>query len=152
IDERVKTTLRDSLSVYRVHTDLLKELKPDVLVTQSQCEVCAVSLRDVEQAVCSWLGARPQIVSLAPNTLADVWADIGRVAEALNVAERGAELCSRLQRRLAAITRKVRRLPERPTVACIEWLDPLMAGGNWMPELVTMAGGVNLFGEAGRHA
>src|SRR6202030_1306499 len=79
IDQRVRQVLQESLSVYRVHADRLRELRPDVIVTQSQCEVCAVSERDVEDAVGSWLGARPQIVSLAPYGLADIFADIERV-------------------------------------------------------------------------
>ncbi|HZT82844.1 MAG TPA: cobalamin-binding protein [Gemmataceae bacterium] len=152
IDRRVKDVLRDGLSVYRVHADRLKELRPDVIVTQSHCEVCAVSQRDVERAVCDWLGSRPRVVSLAPNALADVWAGFVEVAEALGVPERGAELVAQLQARMAAIAEKARGLKERPTVACVEWIDPLMAGGNWVPELVALAGGVNLFGEAGKHS
>jgi iron complex transport system substrate-binding protein len=153
IDERVKAQVRETVSVYRVHDDLLKTLRPDVIVTQSQCAVCAVSLRDVEQAVGDWLGSRPRVVSLAPNVLADVWSDIHRVAEALAVPQRGAAaLVERLQARLAAISDRATALSNRPTVACLEWLDPLMAAGNWMPELVERAGGVNLFGEAGKHS
>ncbi len=158
IDRRVKTIVQEGLSVYRVHADRLKQLRPDLIITQTQCEVCAVSLRDVEQALSEWLGAegsggpRPAIVSLAPNALADVWADIGRVAFAMAAPQRGDQLVLGLQQRMAAIAVKVRALPEKPTVACIEWIDPLMAAGNWMPELVEMAGGVNLFGEAGRHS
>src|SRR5262249_55554937 len=127
-------------------------LRPDVIVTQTQCDVCAVSLRDVEAAVCTWTGSRPRIVSLAPDALADVWQDMQRVADALDASVRGRELVGRLQQRLAAIAARARGLPERPTVAGIEWIEPLMASGNWMPELVELAGGVNLFGEAGRHA
>lgn len=152
IDERVKALLRESLSVYHVDADRLAELEPDVIVTQAQCEVCAVSLRDVERAVCSWLRACPQLVSLVPNALADVWIDIEHVAEALNMRERGVELVKRLQARIEAIAVKAKELSHRPTVACIEWIDPLMAAGNWVPELVELAGGVNLFGEAGKHA
>jgi iron complex transport system substrate-binding protein len=152
IDRRVKDLLRDALSVYRVHADRLAELRPDVIVTQTQCEVCAVSLKDVEQAVCGTLPSRPVIVSLAPNALADVWTDMQRVADALDVSSRGRELTARLQSRMAVITVRARMLREKPTVACVEWIDPLMASGNWMPELVEMAGGVNLFGEAGKHA
>jgi iron complex transport system substrate-binding protein len=140
------------LSIYRVDTDLLRQLQPDVIITQSQCEVCAVSLRDVEQAVAEWVGSRPRIVSLEPNGLADVWADLRRVADALGVPERGAELVSRLRQRMTAISDRAQALPERPTVACIEWIEPLMAAGNWMPELIEMAGGVNLFGVAGKHS
>src|SRR5947199_6124453 len=74
IDQRVKAILQEGLSVYRVHADTLRRLRPDVIVTQSHCEVCAVSQRDVEEAVCSWLDARPRVVSLAPNALAGPWA------------------------------------------------------------------------------
>jgi iron complex transport system substrate-binding protein len=152
LDQRVKDTLRDSLSVYRVDADKLKKLRPDVIVTQSQCDVCAVSLRDVEQAVCSWLDTQPRLVSLEPNCLADLWTDIHRVGEALKVTDGGAALIGRLQERMATIADKAQSLPQRPTVACIEWIDPLMAAGNWMPELVEVAGGGNLFGEAGKHS
>src|SRR5262249_51268180 len=97
IDERVKATLQEAASVYRIHADVLKQLRPDVLVTQSQCDVCAVSLRDVEDALCSWLESQPRVVSLAPNNLADVWDDLRRVAEALDVPERGQALVDRFQ-------------------------------------------------------
>jgi iron complex transport system substrate-binding protein len=152
IDRDVKTLLRDSLSVYRVDADKLAELEPDVIVTQAQCEVCAVSLRDVERAVCKWLRACPKLVSLVPNALADVWDDVGRVADALGVADAGAEVVAKLRSRVEAIAVRAKGLPRRPTVACVEWIDPLMAAGNWMPELVELAGGINLFGEAGKHS
>lgn len=152
IDRSVKEIVQQGLSVYRVHAEKLKELRPDVIITQTQCEVCAVSLRDVEQAVCDWVGSRPRIVALEPNSLADVWADIGRVAEALGALERGRELVGRLKARMRAISTKAAVLTAPPAVACIEWIDPLMAAGNWMPELVEMAGGVNLFGVAGKHS
>ncbi len=151
IDQRVKALLQQALSVYRVDADMLRQLRPDVIVTQSHCEVCAVSLKDVEQAVCTWLDSRPAIVSLAPNALADVWESVKQVAAALGVPERGVELVERLRQRMATIEERTRGL-SRPTVACIEWIAPLMAAGNWMPELVAMAGGVNIFGEAGQHA
>jgi iron complex transport system substrate-binding protein len=152
IDRRVKAVLQEGLSVYRVHADLLRQLRPDVLITQSQCEVCAVSVRDVEKAVGDWLEGRPRVVALAPNILDDVWADIERVAEALGVPQRGRELVGRLRARVAEIEARVRSLSDRPRVACIEWAEPLMAAGNWVPELVTLAGGDNLFGTAGKHA
>jgi iron complex transport system substrate-binding protein len=152
IDRRVRDILRDSLSVYRVDVDLLKQLRPDVIVTQSHCEVCAVSLRDVEQALGDWLGSRPSVVSLQPDALADVWVDIRRVAEALGAPQRGDELVGRLRQRMEGVAARARPLPGRPTVACVEWIEPLMASGNWMPELVEMAGGVNVFGTAGKHA
>jgi iron complex transport system substrate-binding protein len=152
IDQRVKAVLQEGLSVYRVHADLLRQLRPDVIVTQSHCEVCAVSQRDVEQAVCDWLGARPTVVSLAPNALADVWHSFRQVADALGAPERGEAVVRGLRAGMRAVTERTAALAGRPTVAYVEWIDPLMAGGNWMPELVQMAGGVNLFGEAGKHS
>ncbi len=152
VDREVRRIVGEALSVYRVDAPRLRELAPDVIVTQSQCEVCAVSEREVEQAVGTWLGARPSIVSLAPYALADIFADIERVARALGEPARGAELVGRLMARMDAVAARVRRVETRPTVACIEWLDPLMSAGNWMPELVAMAGGENLFGRAGEHS
>ncbi len=152
IDQRVKAILQEALSVYRVDADLLESLRPTHIITQSQCEVCAVSLKDVEEAVCQFTGSQPRVVSLEPNALADVWSDIRRVAAALNAVERGEELVAGLRRRMDEITAKAQMAASRPTVACVEWIDPLMAAGNWMPELVEMAGGVNLFGEAGKHS
>ena len=152
IDRQVKEILEDALSVYRVDATLLSALEPTHIITQTQCEVCAVSLRDVEQAVKTFVGSRPQIISLQPNGLADVWSDVERVAEGLGIAQRGHQLVTRLRARMAAIEHRSQALPERPTVACLEWIDPLMASGNWMPDLVRMAGGRNLFGEPDRHS
>ncbi|MEK6710395.1 MAG: cobalamin-binding protein [Nitrospinota bacterium] len=148
VDARVKKALREAFSVYRVDEERLRALAPHVIVTQSQCEVCAVSLKDVERAVRQWTGGDARIVSLEPNALAGIWRDIARVAGALGAPEEGEKLAAKLQARMAAIAGRARGL-RRPTVACIEWIDPLMAAGNWMPELVGMAGGENLFGEAG---
>jgi iron complex transport system substrate-binding protein len=157
IDRRVYAIVRDALSVYLVDAAMLKRLNPDLIVTQSQCEVCAVSERDVEDALADWLGARPQIVSLRPNALHDIWDDIERVARALGAPERGADLTRRLKARVSAIADRsaqitAAQISSRPAVACIEWIDPLMAAGNWMPELVAMAGGRNILGEAGKHS
>ena len=156
IDQRVKAILAEALSVYRVDAEALRALAPDVIVTQTQCEVCAVSLRDVEEALGAFrderAGApRPRVVSLEPSCLADVWRDILRVAEALGAPERGQALVDRSRARLEQLEARARDLA-RPTVACIEWIDPLMAAGNWVPELVALVGGTNLFGEAGRHS
>jgi iron complex transport system substrate-binding protein len=152
IDAGVKALAQQSTSVYQVDADLLRRLRPDVIVTQSQCDVCAVSLRDVEAAVQNWQGVCPHIVTLAPNALADVWADIGRVAGGLGVPQGGAALVEKLRQRMTAVADRAQALADRPTVACLEWLDPLMAAGNWVPEMVDLAGGVNLFGSAGRHS
>jgi iron complex transport system substrate-binding protein len=151
IDARVQEIVRDGLSVYRVDGDALKALSPDVIVTQDHCEVCAVSLSDVEAATCTWTGQAVAIVSLKPDSMADTYADIGRVARALGVEPAGEALVSDMQARISALSRRVANAP-RPRVAFIEWVEPLMAGGNWMPELIEAAGGDNLFGTAGKHS
>jgi iron complex transport system substrate-binding protein len=152
IDRQIRAVVRDALSVYAVDEATLRDLEPDVIVTQTQCEVCAVSLRDVERAVCSWLEKCPKLVSLHPDSLADVYADVERVAVALDARDAGDDLIGRMKSRMAEISRRALSQPDRPRVACVEWVDPLMAAGNWVPELVEMAGGVNLFGQAGKHA
>ena len=152
IDTLVKETLQTALSVYEVDEELLERLQPSLIVTQSQCDVCAVSLRDVEAALSRHLTCQPQIVSLQPNALADIWNDILRVASALNMAVTGERLVEKLNHDLNAISVRALASPQRPTVACLEWIEPLMAGGNWVPELVEMAGATNLFGVAGKHS
>ena len=152
IDTRVKDLLRDGLAIYRIDADLLRDLRPDVIVTQDQCEVCGASLADVEAAVCDWTGADVRIVSCRPLGLADVWTDIRNVGEALDAGDSAERTIAGLQARMSAIAATAADLPEKPAVATVEWIDPLMAAGNWMPELVAMAGGRNLFGEAGGHA
>lgn len=149
IDTRVRDLVERGLSVYRVDADRLRALAPDVILTQSQCEVCAASERDVEEALATWLGKRPRVLSLAPATLADVWAGVARVAAELGVAERGRELARILEARTAAVAALASGVA-RPGVALIEWVDPLMSAGNWMPEMVAIAGGRSLFGEHGK--
>jgi len=152
IDERVKEIVAEGLSVYRVDVELLRELRPDLILTQTQCAVCAVTPRDLEQALCTWVGARPALVSLEPNNLDDVWNDIRRVGDALGVLPRAEELIGSLTKRFVAIRDEARTVQSRPTVAAIEWLAPLMAGGNWMPELIEIAGGRSLFARPGEHS
>jgi iron complex transport system substrate-binding protein len=152
VDRDVKALLREGLSVYRVDVEALRRLEPDLILTQDQCEVCAVSLRDVEKALSDWFGAPPEVVSLRPDSLEDAFSDMVRVAEALGDRELGEALVEELLERMEAVSERATRLPERPRIAAIEWIEPLMAAGNWMPELVEMAGGRNLFGEAGRPA
>ena len=152
IDQRVKSILKNALSVYQIDEKKLQQMQPDIIITQAQCEVCAVSLKDVENAVCEWVESRPQIVSLEPNQLSDIWKDFIYIAEALGVKEQGHELVSQLKQRMNKIAQKTINFPQKPTVVCIEWIEPLMSAGNWMPELIEMGGGINLFGVAGEHS
>ncbi len=152
IDRQVKAALQDAVSIYRIDIEKLKQLQPDLILTQAQCEVCAVSLTDVQQAVAGWVGGQPKIVSLSPQRMADIWADMRRVAEAMDVEEHGREVVRGLKNRVVDLIEKTCQLKQRPSVACIEWLEPLMAAGNWIPELVELAGGANVAGEAGKHS
>ena len=149
IDRRVREIVQEGLSVYRIKTDVLRGLHPDVIVTQDHCEVCAVSLADVEHAVtCHLSDDDVTVVSLRPNRLDDIWTDIRRVADAVGRARQAETLIERLLERLRRVERTTRGLP-RPRVACLEWLGPLMAAGNWLPELVHIAGGTSGFVAAG---
>lgn len=164
IDEQIKQLARSSLeqrdaaikalSIYAIDVALLQELRPDVIFTQTQCEVCAVSERDVTRAVEQLTGLQPRIVSLAPYRLDDVWEDIVRVGEALDRRAQAERLVQDYQDRLTRLHALTSHQGQgaKPRVAVLEWLDPLMGAGNWTPELVAMAGGENVFGEMGQHA
>ena len=136
IDAKVKAAVADAASVYEVLQGPLADCAPDVIITQDQCEVCAVSLSDVEAAICAWAGRETRIVSLKPMALTDVFADVERVADALGLADHGRAVADGLRDRARALTAS----PTGPLlrVACIE--------------LVAMAGGVDVFGTAGEHA
>jgi iron complex transport system substrate-binding protein len=149
IDQRVKQLVSQGLSVYCVDAELLQGLEPSVILTQDQCEVCAASPRDIEAALGTWLATPPRVVSLSPSTLEDVWNDIRRVARVLAAPQRGEDVTAAINQRIAEISKRVRGRAVLPSVACIEWIDPLMAAGNWIPELVTLAGGRPVVGEVG---
>jgi iron complex transport system substrate-binding protein len=154
IDRRVNEIIAQGVSVYRVDADLLRSLRPDVILTQTQCAICAVTPADLEDALCQWVAPErsPELVSLAPDDLRDVWGDILRVGEALGVRAQAKIVVAELQERLETIAARAAAAGTRPTVAAIEWIDPLMAGGNWMPELVEIAGGTSLFAQPGQHS
>ncbi len=152
IDQKVKQLLTNALSVYEVNSELIKQLSPDVIITQDQCAACAVSLPDVEQALSADLEKPAQIISLQPDSLDGILDNIREVAAALNAVNAGNELIEELQERIDIIQHKLRFIEKKPTVACIEWLEPLMTSGNWVPELVTIAGGTPVLSEAGKHS
>ena len=151
IDSRVREIVQEGLSVYRIKTDLLQSLQPDLLVTQDQCEVCAVSLPEVEEAVRCFLTPGVAVVSLSPQCLGDIWEDIRQVARATGREEVAEEVLRGLKRRLWKLEQQTRHWV-RPRVACIEWLDPLIAAGNWIPELIEIAGGEYTLASAGEHS
>ena len=141
IDRQVRDVIRDGLSVYDIRIAELERLKPDLIVTQDQCEVCAVSLTDVEGALCQVTLKDTKICTLHPNNIDDVTADFQKVADASGVPERGRELIDAFAQRLADIEQRTAGLASRPRVAMIEWVDPVMVAGGWIPELVRVAGG-----------
>lgn len=152
IDRRVNEIIALGVSVYRVDAERLRSLKPDVILTQTQCAICAVTPGDLEEALCEWTGMAPLLVSLEPNDLSDVWDDMRKVGRALGTDATAERAVATLQGRLAAIRATADRAVYEPTVAAIEWIDPLMAGGNWMPELIEAAGGQSLFAAPGQHS
>lgn len=144
-----------ALSIYAIDVDLLQQLQPDIIFTQTQCEVCAVSERDVTQALQQAIGIHPRIVSLSPYRLSDVWEDLLRVGTVLGCRERAQQRVNEYQQRLAHLANLTEKLSEgkaKPRVTVLEWLDPLMAAGNWTPELITYSSGEAVFGEVGLHS
>jgi iron complex transport system substrate-binding protein len=152
IDADVINLAKKALSIYKIKTDVLEQLQPTHIVTQDQCDVCAVKFADVEKVVAELTKSHPQVISLQPNVLSDVWADIERVATTLGVESQ--TLLTQLHSRVETCKQKTQGLSEvnRPKVVAIEWTDPLMATGNWIPELVELAGGNPIFGSIGKHS
>ncbi|HET9960232.1 MAG TPA: BtuF-related (seleno)protein [Polyangiaceae bacterium] len=153
IDRAVRTTLHNALSIYEVDEPALAELAPEVIITQDLCDVCAVALGDVRSAVAR-LAQRDhiEIVCLAPTLLTQVWDDVSKIADAIGESASGRRLRANLERRVSEIAQRAHSSAVRPRVASIEWLEPLMLGGLWMPELIELAGGVPVGVEAGQPA
>jgi iron complex transport system substrate-binding protein len=146
IARQVRDLVERTLSVFLVDAEALRALRPDLVVTQTQCAACAVSDVQVAEALAGWAGPQTRIVALNPVGLAEVLQDLQRVAEALDVPERGAVLIAELTGRLKALHARLEGMDERPSAVSIEWIEPLMASGNWMPELIATAGGRELLG------
>jgi iron complex transport system substrate-binding protein len=140
IDSAAREVIRNALSIYTIDDAALADLQPDVIVTQDLCEVCAVSLDDVRAAVAR-LAHREEvrIVSLRPTRLGDILDDLDRVAAGLGRSS--ASLRRELEQRIQSISARAAKAKARPRVASLEWMDPLMLGGTWMPELIELAGG-----------
>ncbi|HEY1341549.1 MAG TPA: ABC transporter substrate-binding protein [Bryobacteraceae bacterium] len=148
IDRAVRESKRNSVSIYDVFEDVIERLEPTHILTQIQCEVCAVSLRDVEDALARGMKGNPKIISSQPDSLDQIWQDIRRIADSLDIPARGAALVTEICEK---ISRAERNLPPAPTpnphpllAACIEWIEPLMAAGFWMPELICLAAAKNV--------
>ena len=150
IDADVQTLMQKALSIYKIKTEVLEELQPTHIITQDQCDVCAVNLPEVERAIAKLTNSHPQVISLQPDLLNEVWEDIERVAQILGVDSQPA--LDKLQDRINNISDKVKDKSKKPTVVAIEWTEPLMVGANWIPELIEIAGGKSLLSVKGKHS
>ena len=150
IDADVQTLMQKALSIYKIKTEVLEELQPTHIITQDQCDVCAVNLPEVERAIAQITNSHPQVISLQPDLLNEVWDDIKRVAQILGVDSQPA--LDKLQSRINSVSDKVKDLDRKPTAVAVEWTEPLMVGANWIPELIEIAGGKSLLSIKGQHS
>lgn len=150
IDLQVREHLQTNTALYALDTDLLEQLRPDLILTQALCDVCAVSGADVERAV-EELSGNPLVVNVEPFSLDDVLGTIEAVGMATATERVAAALVARSRARIEAVSSRVRQIGEeaRPTVALLEWTDPLFCGGHWNPELIELAGGIDAFANRG---
>tara|TARA_B100000214_G_scaffold372773_1_gene351690 strand:- start:1714 stop:2640 length:927 start_codon:yes stop_codon:yes gene_type:complete len=151
-DKTIKSLFQQALSIYSIDEKLLYKLNPDIIITQSQCNVCAVSIKDVEIALQKDIGINPKIISLNPMNLEDVWKDIYTIATNLDAEERGKDLMNLIRSDINNLKSIGEKKVGAVTVACIEWIEPLMYASNWVPDLVELAGGIDLFGTKGGHS
>ena len=151
IDYDIKKILEKSLSVYEVKSDLLRKLDPDVIITQSQCSVCAVSLKDVEECLRKFTNRKPLLIDLKPNTFNEVLKDINRVGEKLNKKSESQILVKNIKNEISKIKEKTSHSNIK-NVLCIEWIEPIMTAGNWVPQLVEFAGGKSVLAKSGKNS
>ena len=147
VDRAVRERTEAGEAIYELDEYQLAELAPDLIVTQAVCEVCAVSYDDV-RAVAERVTSEPEVLSLDPTTIGEVLADVPRLAKAAGDPEAGERLVGETGRRLDAVAEAVEGAPG-PTVAALEWLDPVFVGGHWVPQMIELAGGFDLIGLPG---
>jgi iron complex transport system substrate-binding protein len=148
IDRRVREFLQRGEDIYRIDREALQAADPDLILTQELCDVCAAPYQEVLAAV-EVLPRKPEIISLNPQRLRDVLEDIRRVGEASGRLAEAEEAVASLKQRIAQVAGRTRQVDDRPTVVCLEWLDPVMASGHWIPEMVVFAGGREPIGTPG---
>jgi iron complex transport system substrate-binding protein len=151
IDRDLRKLVEQALAIYELDVEALRRAAPDVILTQDLCDVCAVPFESVRAAACEVLPAAV-LVRLSPLRLADVWNDIRRTGAAIGRAAQAARVVADLETRLERIRERVPAGVERPRVLTIEWIEPVMIGATWMPDLIEIAGGTALVARAGEHA
>jgi len=140
VDEWVRRALREDGTIYTIDEPLLRKLRPDVILTQKLCDVCAVGYGTVAR-LAETLPGPPRVINLEPSSVSDIFDDIRRVAEICGVPEHAEELIGQLSRRIEAVRRRAARIANRLGVFLMEWVDPPFCSGHWGPELVEIAGG-----------
>ena len=148
IDQHVRGLVEAQAALYELDREALAMLRPDLIVTQSLCSVCAVSEHEVLRVACE-LPGQPDVVRLNPNTLHEVIACALQVGQAAGIEQRAGQLVKELESRIAAVVARSRSVARRPSVLLLEWIDPPFSSGHWNPQLVSLAGGEDVFGQAG---
>ena len=152
IDRRVIELKANKEPLYLMDNELLRSLEPDVILTQVQCDVCAVSFEDVKRLTISWMDFKGEVVSLTGMDLEGIYEDIKRVSEVIGERRKGEGLVLGLRESMRKLSKKAKGIAYCPRVVCVEWIDPVMVAANWVPELLGMAGVEGLFGVAGEHS
>jgi len=145
MDEWVRRALRENGTIYSIDEPLLRSLRPDVILTQKLCDVCAVGY-DTVARLAETLSGPPQVVNLEPSSLSDIFGDIQRVAKVCDVSDRANEVITQLSDRIKAVRSRANRIAHRPRCFLMEWVDPPFCSGHWGPELVEIAGGYDPLG------
>ncbi len=148
IDLLVRERLKTQRALYSLDTQALERLGPDLIVTQALCDVCAVAESEVAQAVCK-LPGRPIVINLEPTRLEDVFQSMQRVGEAAGATERAEEVIRELKNRVETVAERSRNISDHPRVVLLEWIDPPFSCGHWSPELIHLAGGIEMIGREG---
>ena len=150
IDAAVRERVEGGRSIYELDDELVRELEPDLIVTQALCHVCAVSVDEV-RALARSLPDEPRVISLDPTTYGETVGDVRTVAQATGAKDAALDLIARTARRVDLVRLAVRGTP-RPPVAALEWLDPVFVAGHWTPQLIEMAGGEDVVGRPGERS
>ncbi len=147
IDQKVHNTLLKGLSIYHLDFNLMKELKPDIIITQDQCKVCAISLNDLQMQMNTAFDYPVEIISIQPSSVSEIFDSIKTIATAIDKTDKLSEILESFQDRMEIIQHKVQFVKQRPTFVFIEWLEPLFSAGHWTPEIAENAGAQVLLSE-----
>jgi iron complex transport system substrate-binding protein len=148
IDLAVAERIRSGGSLYSIDETLLSELKPDLILTQNLCQVCATSGNDLIDAL-KWLQPQPEILWMTPHSLPEIFENINELGQATGRGKAAANFVSKLRERLDYIAQQVKNISRRPRVFCLEWADPVYCAGHWVPEMVELAGGIDQLARRG---